>query len=83
MENKMTDQDALCYLAEKGRTGLAKIAAEVETHGIVGFGKALVDYATKIHPDYDPKNPIFDDLTEALTELVGAIVELLRRYRNV
>ena len=58
MENKMTDQDALHYLEEKGRIGLAKIAAE----------------ATKIHPDYDRKNPIFDDLTEALTELIGAIV---------
>ena len=74
MENKMTDQDALHYLEEKGRIGLAKIAAEVKTHGIVGFGKSLVDYATKIHPDYDRKNPIFDDLTEALTELIGAIV---------
>lgn len=74
MENKMTDRDALCYLAENGRIGLAKIAAEVKTRGIGGFGKALVDYATKIHPDYDPTNPIFNDLTKVLTELIGAIV---------
>lgn len=74
MENKMTDEQALSYLEEKGKIGLAKIAVEVKHRGITGFGAALVNYATRIHPDYDPKNPIFDDLTEALTELIGAIV---------
>jgi hypothetical protein len=70
----MTDELALAYLQERGRIALAVIAKDVKTHGIGGFAKSIVDYATRVHPDYDPKNPIFDDLTEALTELIGAIV---------
>ena len=74
MEQKMTNEQALAYLQERGCIALATIAKDVKTHGIMGFGKAVVGYATRVHPDYDPKNPIFDDLTEAITDLVGAIV---------
>lgn len=74
MEKKMTDEQVLSYLQERGRIALATIAEDVKVHGIMGFGKAVVTYASRVHPDYDPKNPIFDDLTEAITDLIGAIV---------